>query len=151
MRMPRTLYLIADGGRVRYVERTGPARFNTFRKFVSAHMHEKSSELSRDRPSRVRESATNARHAIEPRLKPRDKVEIDFIRTIAADLTTDGTLAGFDMFVFVAPARLQKVLREALPEALTVKLAECIDKDLTKIPDGDLYRHLPVFLSTKAG
>ena len=39
MRVPRTLYIIADGGRVRYIERIGPNHFKTFRKFVSAHIH----------------------------------------------------------------------------------------------------------------
>ncbi|WP_162914220.1 host attachment protein [Taklimakanibacter lacteus] len=150
MRMPKTLYLIADGGRARYIERTGPGRFNTFRKFVSAHMHEKSSALSRDRPGRVRESATTARHAIEARGNPRDKVETGFIRAIAADISADASLADFDMLVFIAPAKLQKVLRDALPPALAGKLAKCIDKDLTKVPDDDLYRHLPVFLAGQA-
>jgi hypothetical protein len=146
MRMPRTLYLIADGGRVRYIERTGPGRFNTFRKFVSAHMHDKSSELSRDRPGRVRESATSARHAFEARIDPRDKTETEFMRAIAADVSADDTLADFDKLVFIAPAKLQKAFQEALAASPTAKLVECIDKDLTRIPDSDLYQHLPVFL-----
>ncbi len=150
MRMPRTLYLIADGGRVRYVERTGPGHFTTFRKFVSAHMHEKASELVRDRPARVQESATTSRHGIEPRIKPRDKIEHEFIQAIAEDLREDTTIGNFDNLVIVAPPKLLKLLRKSLPSALTTKLVKSIDKDLTKIPDSDLYRHLPVFLASKA-
>jgi protein required for attachment to host cells len=148
--MPRTLYLIADGGRVRYVERTGPGHFNTFRKFVSAHIHAKASKFGRDRPPRVQESATTARHAVERKANPRDKIEMKFIQAIAADLKEDNTISDFDNLVIVAPAKLLKVLRESLPAALSSKLVESIDKDLTKIPDSDLYRHLPVFLATKA-
>src|SRR5437868_14829641 len=65
MRVPTTLYLIADGGRARYVERTGPGSFATFRKFVSAHIHEKAAALGHAGPARIKESATNARHGIE--------------------------------------------------------------------------------------
>lgn len=150
MRMPKTLYLIADGGRVRYVERTGPGHFNTFRKFVSAHIHEKASELLRDRPARVQESATTTRHGIERKINPRDKIEQKFIQEVAADLRDDKTIGGFDNVVIVAPPKLLSVLRESLPQAFVSKLVDSIDKDLTKIPDGDLYRHLPVFLNSKA-
>jgi hypothetical protein len=110
MRVPKTLYLIADGGRVRYVERTGPGHFNTFRKFVSAHIHEKASEFLRDRPARVQESATTARHGIERNVKPRDKIEQKFIQEIAQELRDDKTIGGFDNVVIVAPAKLLNVL-----------------------------------------
>jgi protein required for attachment to host cells len=150
MRVPRTFYLIADGGRARYVERTGPGHFSTFHKFVSAHMHEKASELTRDKPGRVQESATTARHGIERKSSPRDKVEIKFMQAIAADLRQDERIGGFDNLVIIAPAKLLKVLRGSLPPALASKLVESIDKDLTGIPDGDLYRHLPVFLASRA-
>ena len=150
MRMPKTLYLIADGGRVRYVERTGPGHFNTFRKFVSAHIHEKASELLRDRPARVQESATTTRHGIERKINPRDKIEQKFIQEVAADLRDDKTIGGFDNVVIVAPPKLLSVLRESLPQAFVSKLVDSIDKDLTKIPDSELYRHLPVFIASKA-
>lgn len=150
MHMPKTLYVIADGGRVRYVERTGPGHFNTFRKFISGHMHEKASELGRDRPARVQESATTARHGIERRTTPRDKVEHEFIRQIATDLRGDSAIDDFDNLVVIAPAKLLKIFRESLSPPLRSKLAEAIAKDLSKIPDGDLHRHLPVFLTSKA-
>lgn len=149
MRVPKTLYIIADGGRVRYVERTGPGQFNTFRKFISPHMHEKSSALSQDRPGRVHESLGTTRHAIAPKAEPRDKAESAFIRAIAEDLRQDGTLGGFDNLILVAPARLQEVFRDNLPTAIGPKLVECIDKDVTKVPDRDLYRHLPVLLMSR--
>jgi protein required for attachment to host cells len=150
MRVPKTLYIIADGGRVRYVERTGPGQFSTFRKFVSAHMHAKASELARDRPGRVRESVGTTRHAIAAKIDPRDKVETAFIRAIAEDLREDGTIGGFDNLVLIAPGKLQNVFYASLSPALAARLVKCIDKDLTKVPDGDLYRHLPVLLASHA-
>lgn len=150
MRVPKTLYIIADGGRVRYVERTGAGQFSTFRKFASAHIHQKASELSHDRPGRVRESVGTARHAIAAKIDPRDKVEAAFIRAIAEDLREDSTIDGFDNLILIVPGRLQKVFQDSLPAALAGKLVKCIDKDLTKAPDGDLYRHLPVLLTSQA-
>jgi protein required for attachment to host cells len=149
MHMPKTLYLLADGGRVRYVERTGLGQFRTFRKFVSAHIHEKGYKLLRDRPARVQESATSTRHGIERRITPRDKIEQKFIKEVAADLLEDKTIADFDNVVIVETPRLLKVFRDSLPSAISSKLVESIDKDLTKIPDGELDRHLPEFLNSK--
>lgn len=146
MHTPKTLYIVADGGRARYIERIGPAQFSTFRSFVSAHLHEKASELVRDRLGRVRESATTARHAVAARSDPRDKTETAFIRSLAEDLSETESIGGFDNLVVVAPARLQKALRDALAPGLAAKLARCINKNLTKVPDNDLYSHLPVFL-----
>jgi protein required for attachment to host cells len=150
MRVPKTLYIIADGGRARYVERTGPSHFRTFRKFVSANIHDKSSALGRDRPGRVDESATTARHAVGKTIDLRDKVEAGFVRSIAADLNEDPSIGDFDHLVFVAPAKLEKQLRGALSVPLAAKLVKCISKDLTKVPDSCLYLHLPVFLVSPA-
>lgn len=136
MHTPRTLYIVTDGGRARYIERVGPAQFSTFRNFVSAHLHEKA-VLVRDSLGRVRETATTARLS---------KIESAFIRSLAEDLSDNERTGGFDNMVVVAPARLQKILRDALAPGLTAKLARCINKNLTKVPDNDLYSHLPVFL-----
>jgi protein required for attachment to host cells len=94
--------------------------------------------------------AATARHGIERGISPRDKIEEDFIREIATELRDDETIGGFDNLVIVAPPRLLKLLRKSLPPALSSKLVDFIDKDLTKIPDSDLYRHLPVFIISKA-
>lgn len=149
MRTPKTLYIVADGGRARYIERVGPARFSTFRNLVSGQMHEKSAALVRDRLGRVRESATTARHALEPRNDPRDKVEKAFLRSIAENLSTEDRIDEFDNLVVAAPPRQQKILIASLSPSLAAKLASRIDKNLTKVPDSDLYSHLPVFLPAR--
>lgn len=146
MHTPRTLYLIADGGRARYVECTGPGRFTTIRKFESPHIHEKSSSLGHNKPARVQESAAPARHGIEARIDARDKVEADFVRSIADDLGRDAAVKDYDKLVVITPAKLQSVLVKQLPSAIAAKLAKCINKDLTKIPDAELHRHLPILL-----
>ncbi|QIG48931.1 host attachment protein [Nordella sp. HKS 07] len=150
MRAPKTLYIVADGGRVRYIERTILGHFTTFRTFVSAHIHDKSSALTRRKPARVQESATSARHAITAKLDPRDKIESAFIQSIADDLRKNNTLEHYDNLVIVAPARLQHLISDSLSPAHASKLIKTIDKDLTKVPDEDLDRHLPEFLVARS-
>lgn len=150
MRTPKTLYIVADGGRARYIQRTGPEHFTTLHDFISAHIHDKAASLTRRKPARVQESASSARHAIAERVAPRDKVEAAFIQSIADDLRERNVLKEFDNLVIVAPARLRKILCQSLPPQAATKLVKSIDKDLTKIPDSDLSRHLPEFLVTRS-
>lgn len=126
MPVPRTLYILADAGRARYIERIGPGRFNTFRNLDRTQLHEKSPVVMRDM---------------------NNKTETAFVHSIAEDLRA--SIADFDNFVLAAPARLQKILLAALTPALTNKLASCINKNLTRVPDSDLYSHLPVFLAPR--
>jgi protein required for attachment to host cells len=67
MKNARVWYVIADGGRARFVERDDKGAFRTIASFVSTELHERSSDLGRDRPARVKESAGPTRHAVEPR------------------------------------------------------------------------------------
>lgn len=121
MPVPRTLYILADGARARYIERIGPGRFSTFQDLACAHMQEARSD-------------------------PRKNIETAFLRSIADNLGAHKRIGDFDNLVLAAPARLQMILLAALTPALTNKLASCINKNLTKVPDSDLYSHLPVFL-----
>jgi hypothetical protein len=67
MKKAKIWYVIADGGRARFVERDEKGVFRTVSSFVSTALHAKSSDLGRDRPARVMESATTGRSAVEPR------------------------------------------------------------------------------------
>lgn len=150
MRAAKTLYIVADGGRARYVEHVGPRHFATFRLITSEHLHDKGAALSDDRPGRVQESANVTRHAIAERIDPRDKVEAEFIRSLGENLSKDDTIAAYERLVLVAPAKLQRLLRASLSPALSAKLFKCLNKDLTKVPDGDLHQHLPEFFGLQA-
>ena len=60
MKKPRLWYVIADGGRARFVERDEDGAFRTLSSFVSTELHTSAHELGRDRPGRVKESASSA-------------------------------------------------------------------------------------------
>ena len=66
MKKARLWYVIADGGRARFVERDDQGAFRTLSSFVSTELHTSAHELGLDRPARVKESASPARSAIEP-------------------------------------------------------------------------------------
>jgi protein required for attachment to host cells len=142
MKKAKLWYVIADGGRARFVEQDDRGAFRTLSNFVSTELHKRSEELGLDRPARVQESASPARHAVEPKRDLHDAAKEDFIRTVGAELAGLQKEGSFDELVLVAPPG---VIRE-LKDALTKPVAECVvkelHKDLTKVPDHDLTSHL---------
>jgi len=142
MKKAKLWYVIADGGRARFVEQDDRGTFRTLSNFVSTELHKRSEELGLDRPARVQESASPTRHAVEPKRDLHDAAKEEFIRTVGAELAGLQKEGSFDELVLVAPPG---VIRE-LKDALTKPVAECVvkelHKDLTKVPDQDLTSHL---------
>jgi len=162
MKHPKTLYVIADGAHARFVEkrtalaagesgiRLTPgaaaelpaARFDTVREIVAADAHRRSRDLGTDRPGRTFESATTARHAVEPRQDPHEASKRTFMHEVAAVLNEAGAGGEFNRLVLVASARVIGELRGALDGATGAKVAAELKKDLSKVPDADLADHL---------
>ena len=139
---PRLYYVIADGGRARFVERDDEGAYRTLSSFVSSELHMSTHELGRDRPSRVKESANSARHAIEPRQDLHEAAKADFIRTIAAELGALLKQGQFDQLMLVAPPGVIGELKGALSEQTAKTVVKELHKDLTKVPDYELTSHL---------
>ena len=66
MMKARTWYVIADGGRARFIERDENGAFRTVASFVSTELHKRSSDLGRDRPAR----SSKVPHPGVPRSSP---------------------------------------------------------------------------------
>ena len=143
MKNADTLYVVADGGRARFIRFTEHHQFHTIREFESEHIHERSSELGHTPPSRVQESASPTRHGVEPRSDPHDRAERDFVRHIAETVNNDHGLSAFDALVLAAPSKVLAELRSALSTKIVEKITGDLAKDLTKVPDADLSKHLP--------
>ena len=77
MKKAKLWYVIADGGRARFVEQDDRGAFRTVSNFVSTELHKRSEELGLDRPARVQESASPARHAVEPKRDLHDAAKED--------------------------------------------------------------------------
>jgi protein required for attachment to host cells len=146
MDRPITWYVVADGGRARIVQkraRQGDRQeaFDTLREFVSADLHRATHELGAERPGRTRESATSARHAVQPRQDLHQAAKQNFAHEVAALLNEAGQRDEFDTLVLVAPAHVLGDLRQALDEPTRRKVTAQLQKDLTKVPNADLAKH----------
>lgn len=143
--MRKTLYIIADGGRARFVERTEAGAFRTLKSVESTDIHRKSRELRRAPPSRIHESASPARHALDSRMDERDRAEEIFIKMVAGMLEEEGFASHWKNIVLVLPSRLLKQFWKAMHQDAAARVRQTVSKDLTKVPDHDLEAHLPVF------
>jgi protein required for attachment to host cells len=142
MKHARTWYIIADGGRARFVERDEAGAYRTVLSFVAADLHKRSRDLGLDRPARVKESANTARHAIEPRRDLHEAAKEDFIGLVAEEIEAEHTKDQFDRLVLVAPPGVLTELKEKLSKALAQLVVDDLQKDLTKVPDHDLTGHI---------
>jgi protein required for attachment to host cells len=142
MKKARLWYVIADGGRARFVERDEAGVFRTLSSFVSTELHKSTHEMGRDRPARVKESATPSRHAVEPRRDLHEAAKEDFVRTVAAELAALHGEGKFDELVLVAPPRALGEFRDCLSKPTAKAVVKELDKDLTKVPDHELPSHL---------
>jgi protein required for attachment to host cells len=142
MKHAKIWYVIADGGRARFVARDESGAFRTVVSFVAAELHERSHDLGLDRPPRVKESANAARHAIEPRRDLHQAAKEDFVKLVAEQLDEEHGRGQFDRLVLVAPARVLTELKEKLSKPIAKIVVSDLQKDLTKIPDHDLTEHL---------
>ena len=142
MKKTRLWYVIADGGRARFVARDDKGAFRTVVSFVAAEMHERARDLGLDRPARVMESASPARHAIEPRRDLHAAAKEDFIKIVAEQIEAEHDRGQFDKLMLVAPPGVLTELKKALSKPVAKLVASDLQKDLTKVPDHDLTGHL---------
>ena len=140
MRKRKTWFIIADGGRARFVERDEQGAYRTISSFVSTELKASSRDLATERPGRVHESATTARHAIEPKTDLKEAAKEDFVRYVADQVQSEQE--NFDDLVLVAPPRVLGQLRETLAKSVADAVTWDLAKDLTKVPDHELSEHL---------
>ena len=142
MKNTKIWYVIADGGRARFVERDDRGAYRTVLSFVASELHERARDLGLDRPARVKESATPARHAVEPRRDLHEAAKEDFVKLVAEQLDAEHGRGQFDKLVLVAPAGVLTELKQSLSKPIAKLVADDLQKDLTKVPDYDLTEHL---------
>jgi protein required for attachment to host cells len=142
MKQAKIWYVIADGGRARFVERDENGAFRTVVSFVASELHERSHDLGLDRPARTKESASPARHAIEPRRDLHQAAKEDFVKLVAEQLDEERGRDQFDRLVLIAPPRVLTELKEKLSKPTAEIVIGDLQKDLTKVPDHDLTEHL---------
>ena len=105
-------------------------------------MHKRSRDLGLDRPARVKESANAARHAVEPRRDLHEAAKEDFIALVAEDIEAGHGRDQFDRLVLIAPPRVLTELKQKLSKPIAKIVVSDLQKDLTKVPDHDLAKHI---------
>jgi protein required for attachment to host cells len=147
MRRATIWIVIADGGRARIlVARAEGPGFDLLSESTSQDARTPSHEIWADRPGRTQESSYSAHHSIEPRHDPHEERKAAFIRGVAAQLNQAAAENRFDGLILFAPPRCLGELRRALDDATRAKIKAAAQKDLTKLPIGELPKHLEALL-----
>ncbi len=118
MKNAKIWYVIADGGRARFVAQDENGAFRTVLSFVASDMHKRSSDLGRDRPARVMESAGPGRSAVEPRRDLHEAAKEDFIALVAEQIAAEHANGQFDSLVLVSPPGVLTELKHKLSKPL---------------------------------
>jgi protein required for attachment to host cells len=134
--------VVADGEHARIVVPREDGVLQTQERIDSKSAHLRSSDLGSDRPGRVHESASVARHSAEPRTDPHDAAKARFAEDLGHWILEASRNAAFDELLLVAPSHVLARLRESLDNPASDKLRGALAKDLTKIPDHELQPHL---------
>ena len=130
MRPQKVLFLIADGGRARLVQRSAETGGYVTLKELSAPRARRSGEKVA-----VFQSFGFGRSTTEPSPDARARSNADFLKEVGRLATDTAAAGGCDGLVLVAPARLMKTLRLSV-KGVTV-IGE-LAKDLTKTPNHEL-------------
>ena len=140
-RKRRALFILADGGRARFVERDPDTRvFRTVQEIDGAGpLAEARAERRRNPAVRSVQSATGASHTTGPE-DPYRQTKAAFAAGVAIAAVQALKARGEHALILVAPARILSVLREAV--GATAPVADTLDRDLTKAPDIELERWL---------
>ncbi len=141
-----TWVLVADGGRARVLANDGPGRgLKPALNYEFAAIHPLARDIVSDRQGRQADRVAGGgggRHAMESRTAPQRQLEQDFARTLARFLDKEAMKKRYQRLVLVAPPRTLGDLRAELPRHARAAVTAELDKDLVRLDDADVARHL---------
>ncbi|MSP68199.1 MAG: host attachment protein [Alphaproteobacteria bacterium] len=139
-----TWMLVADGARARLFANHGPKTGLTLvQEESSERARLQAREIMADKPGRSMESAGGGlRHGVAYRTDPQELAKQKFLRHLA-DIRTEGRRCkAFEHLVLVAPPHALGELRSQIDKHTMECVSVEIGKDLTRVPEHDLPRHL---------
>ncbi len=143
MKSANTWILIANGARARILEHKSAASgIKPMKGMEYSNETLSSSEIMADKPGRAFATTGNARSAMQPRTDPVAKRELDFMRMVAEILNDAYSDKSFDRLVIFAAHKAMGDLRPALNEGVLKAIIAEIPKDLTKVPNDEIAKHL---------
>lgn len=142
MKPTRSWIVIADGAQARILENSGPGKGLIP---VPAAAMRKTSRPSRDidtdRPGRGYHP-WGQHHAMDSQSDPHREEKRRFADLLAEHVNEAALNHSYDRLILVAPAKTLGDLRQALSKEAAARLDGELPKDLTKISEHDLPRHL---------
>ena len=129
----KTWILVSDSARARVFE-VGVDDGQLFEVggYANPEAQMKPGELGHDRPPRAQESASPARHAIEPHTDPHDKPALKFAHGLAEVLEQGRVEHSYTRLVLAAPPRFLGQLNQALGDQVGKLVAKTISKDYSR-------------------
>lgn len=138
-----TWILVADGARARVLENTGPGKgLSEVDGLEFANEHLAARDIMADKPGRTFASAGTGRSSKEPPTDPVAHREMEFVKTVAETLEKKRQKGAFDRLILVAAPRALGDLRQHLPNGLKDAVYAELAKDLTRVPNTEMPKHL---------
>lgn len=143
MKPARTLIVIADGARARFLEHGAIGR--PLAPAAAEAMEgdrRPTHELGVERPGRTHDRFGPGRHALEPRADWHDLEKTRFAAAVAERIGELKRNGRFDRIVLIAAPRALGEIRAALAGDVSAIVVAEIAKDLTHATDEEVARHL---------
>ena len=142
MKKTRTLILIANGSRAKFLSHSGPGKgLSTLRDLSLERDVLHTRDIQADKPGRTHDRSGRHRHAMEYSSDPQETELSHFADQCAQRAETTLSDSSFDRIIVVSSPDMLSYLRRSLAPAVQKKVYAEIDKDLTQIPDTDLPSH----------
>jgi protein required for attachment to host cells len=137
----KTWFIIADGSKARCFESSGPRKkWTLFDEKSNPDARAPERALGSERPTRGVKIGSGSRFAVDA-LSEHEKVEETFIQERANVLNAAARDGAFDQIVLAAPPAALGVFRKRLSPEVTSKFIGVFDKDLTNMPDQELFEY----------
>jgi protein required for attachment to host cells len=133
----KTQFVIADGSRARWVNRSDRADdFVTSMELKAEHVHHG------EPTGVVFESSSGQRFNLEERSQAERRHHIRFAEDVAESINAAAAKGELSRLAIVAGPRMLNAISQRLSVKAKAKLASTLPKDLTKTPDHELGRWL---------
>ncbi len=110
--------------------------------FYSADSHLQAAYLGADKPRRVHESNSAARHAIEPKADLHDKEKTKFSNLIVNCLNSGTKTEKFKHLILIASPEFLGEIRKKISKQTALMITREINKDLTHANDAKILETL---------
>ncbi len=133
--------MVADGAKARLFESLGPReRWELIHEWDDAAARTPARELGGAPPVRGRNIASGGRYAVDVKSE-HDKAETSFIHECTKFLNSALVDKSFDQLVLAAPPGALGEFRKRLSSDIISNFIGVFDKDLTNMPDQELFEY----------